>query len=151
VIDTVSKILCIVLIFLMLIVAPLLISYKINDAVARREILFDVTQFIDKVRDTRALTQGEIDQIYMDCNAHGLSVDVKVKRLIKYIVTDDEGTARIRYLTTEDATDLASFSKGDGIQVSVNEIVVSPARSYMYHIFGAEDGALDFTLAGIVG
>ncbi|GHU97109.1 hypothetical protein FACS1894208_12390 [Clostridia bacterium] len=151
-IDTISKILCIVLIFLMLIVAPLLISYKVDDAAARREVLFDVTQFIDKVRDTRALTQGEIDQLYSDCNSHGLAVDVRIRRLIKYITpTDEAGTVKIEYLSTEDIASLGAFSKGDGVQITVKEIAVSPARSYMYGVFGAEDGPLEFTLAGIVG
>ena len=150
-VDTISKILCILLIFLMLIVAPLLISYKMDDATARRQILFDVTQFIDKVRDTRTVTQAELDQFYADCNSHGLVVDVRVYRLVRYIISDDDGVASVGYFINDEAEALRNFSRGDGIQVVVKEVGVSPARSYMFGIFGAENGPLDFTLAGIVG
>ena len=150
-IDTISKILCIVLIFLMLIVAPLLISYKIDDAAVRREILFDVTQFIDKIRDTRIVTQGELNQLYADCNSYGLVVDVRVRRLVRYVLVDDDGVASVDYFINDDDSALESFSKGDGVQVTVTEIGVSPARGYMYSVFGAESGPLEFTLAGIVG
>lgn len=150
-VDTISKILCIVLVFLMLIISPLLISYKMDDAVSRREILLEVTLFIDKVRDTRAITQGELDQFYMACNSHGLSVDVEVRRLVKHVIVDSSGVLNVDYFTNDDPMALTSFNKGDGIQVIITEIGISPARAYMYNVFGAESGPLEFTLAGIVG
>lgn len=151
-VDTISKILCIVLIFLMLIVSPLLISYKMNDAVSRREVLFDVTQFIDTVRDTRTISSGDLDQLYLDCNSHGLVLDVKVKRLVKTVVVDPvTQEVKVNYTINDDPEALTHFNKGDGVQVIVREIGVSPARSYMYSVLGADSGEFSFTLAGIVG
>lgn len=157
-VDTISKILSIVLIFLMLVLAPLLISYKIDDAVARREILFEVTQFIDKVRDTQSVTDTDLDQFYQNCNSHGLTVDVRVRRLVKTVVIDphpedDSYTEEVtvEYTINDDPAALYNFNKGDGVQVVVEEIGISPSRSFMYRVLGADSGPLKFTLAGIVG
>lgn len=151
-VDTISKILSIVLIFLMLIMAPLLISYKIDEAVARREVLFEVTQFIDKVRDTQAISDADLDQFYQDCNSHGLTVDVRVRRLVKTVVIDPyTEDVSVEYTINEDPTALYKFNKGDGVQVVIEEIGVSPSRSFMYRVLGADSGPLKFTLAGIVG
>ena len=157
-VDTISKILSIVLIFLMLVLAPLLISYKIDDAVARREVLFEVTQFIDKVRDTQSVTDADLDQFYQNCNSHGLTVDVRVRRLVKTVVIDpypetDPHTEEVtvEYTINDDPAALYNFNKGDGVQVVVEEIGISPSRSFMYRVLGADSGPLKFTLAGIVG
>jgi len=151
-VDTISKILSIVLIFLMLVLAPLLISYKIDDAVARREILFEVTQFIDKVRDTQTVSPGDLDQFYQNCNSHGLTVDVRVRRLVKTVVVDPHTEeVTVEYTITDDPAALYNFNKGDGVQVVVEEIGISPSRSFMYRVLGADSGPLKFTLAGIVG
>ena len=151
-VDTISKILSIVLIFLMLVLAPLLISYKIDDAVARREILFEVTQFIDKVRDTQSVTDADLDQLYQNCNSHGLTVDVRVRRLVKTVVIDPHTEeVTVEYTINDDPAALYNFNKGDGVQVVVEEIGISPSRSFMYRVLGADSGPLKFTLAGIVG
>lgn len=151
-VDTISKILSIVLIFLMLVLAPLLISYKIDDAVARREILFEVTQFIDKVRDTQSVTDADLDQFYQNCNSHGLTVDVRVRRLVKTVVIDPHTEeVTVEYTINDDPAALYNFNKGDGVQVVVEEIGISPSRSFMYRVLGADSGPLKFTLAGIVG
>lgn len=151
-VDTISKILSIVLIFLMLVLAPLLISYKIDDAVARREVLFEVTQFIDKVRDTQSVTDADLDQFYQNCNSHGLTVDVRVRRLVKTVVIDPHTEeVTVEYTINDDPAALHNFNKGDGVQVMVEEIGISPSRSFMYRVLGADSGPLKFTLAGIVG
>ena len=151
-VDTISKILSIVLIFLMLVLAPLLISYKIDDAVARREVLFEVTQFIDKVRDTQSVTDTDLDQFYQNCNSHGLTVDVRVRRLVKTVVIDPHTEeVTVEYTINDDPPALYNFNKGDGVQVVVEEIGISPSRSFMYRVLGADSGPLKFTLAGIVG
>ena len=151
-VDTISKILCIVLIFLMLIVSPLLISYKIDDAVARREVLFEVTHFIDTVRDTRTVSSGDLDQFYQNCNARGLTVNIEVRRLVKTVVVDPvTQKVAVNYTIVDDPASLTNFSKGDGIQVTVKEIGVSQARSYMYSVLGADSGDFNLTLSGIVG
>ena len=50
--DFINKVITIVLIFVMLVLAPLLISYMTTDMTAERLILNDVTTFIDKVTET---------------------------------------------------------------------------------------------------
>ena len=80
--DFINKVITIALIFILLVMAPLLISYKTDEMMAKRQILNDVANFIDMVKDTGSLSQDNLDKLYIDCNSYGIAVDVKVKRLI---------------------------------------------------------------------
>ena len=65
--DFLNKVVTIILIFIMLVLAPLLVSYKTNDMLGRRLILNDVTTFIDQVKDTATITEDDINKLYLDC------------------------------------------------------------------------------------
>ena len=61
--DFINKIITIILVFVMLVLAPILVSYKNDDMLARREILNDVELFIDKVQDTSSITNDDLNNI----------------------------------------------------------------------------------------
>ena len=44
--------------------APLLISYKTDEMLARREILNNVEMFIDKVQDTSAISEDDLTNTF---------------------------------------------------------------------------------------
>lgn len=151
-VDAISKILSIILIFVMLVVGPLVWVYTMQNSMAQQQVLLEVTRFIDIVRDTRTITDDNLDELYQRCNTHGIAVDVKVRRAIKSVVVDDDtDEVEIAYTLTEDRDDLYSFNKGDGVQVIVTEIGVSRSRQYIYNVLGADMGALEFQLMGVVG
>ncbi|MBR1453189.1 MAG: hypothetical protein IJ593_00870 [Lachnospiraceae bacterium] len=153
--DFINKIITVILVFLMLVVAPMLISYKTDDILARREILNDVEVFIDKVSDTASITKDDINKLYLDCNSHGLTVNVSVSRLIETSAFDEYNQeARINYFSIDDKDDiefLTSINKGDIIKVTVEEVTVSHSRLALFRILGLDDGGLEFSLAGVVG
>lgn len=150
--DFINKIITVVLVFVMLVLAPLLITYKTEDMLAKREILNDVEMFIDKVQDTSALSETDLDKLYLDCNSHGITVDVAVKRLISTAVYDaDLDIAQTNYFAVDDLESLNNINAGDLIQVSVKEVTISAARKATYSILGLDEGAFEFTLAGVVG
>lgn len=152
--DFLNKIVTIILIFIMLVVAPLLISYKSDNMLARREILNDVEVFIDKVQDTSSITEDDLNNLYIKCNSHGLTVDVTVKRLIATAVFDTvsgETVAQTNYFAVDGKEDLKNINAGDIVQVNVKEVTVSASRRATYAILKIDEGALDFTLAGVVG
>ena len=140
--DFINKIITIILVFVMLVLAPILVSYKNDDMLARREILNDVELFIDKVQDTSSITNDDLNKLYLDCNSHGITVDVSVKRLI---------ATQTNYFAVSEESALQSINDGDIIQVSIKELGISPSRRASYKILGLDESGLDFTLAGVVG
>lgn len=150
--DFINKIITVILVFVMLVMAPLLISYKTDDMLARREILNTVENFIDKVQDTSSITVDDLNKLYLDCNSHGITVNVSVKRLIATAVYDnDNNIAQTNYFATDDTESLASINAGDIVQVQINEVTISPARRATYKLLGLDEGEFEFTLAGVVG
>lgn len=150
--DFINKIITVILVFVMLVLAPLLISYKTDDMLARREILNTVENFIDKVQDTSSITEDDLNKLYLDCNSHGLTVNVTVKRLISTAVYDnDNDIAQTNYFATDDVESLASINAGDIVQVQVNEVTISSARRATYRLLGLDEGEFEFSLAGVVG
>ena len=106
--DFINKVITVIMVFAMLVLAPLLISYKSDNMLARREILNDVEVFIDKVQDTSSITVDDLNNLYMTCNSHGLTVDVDVKRLIATAVYDnDNEIAQTNYFAVDDTESLA--------------------------------------------
>lgn len=150
--DFINKIITIILVFVMLVLAPILVSYKNDDMLARREILNDVELFIDKVQDTSSITNDDLNKLYLDCNSHGITVDVSVKRLIATAVFDtDTNLAQTNYFAVSEESALQSINDGDIIQVSIKELGISPSRRASYKILGLDESGLEFTLAGVVG
>lgn len=148
--DFLNKVVTIILIFIMLVLAPLLVSYKTNDMLGRRLILNDVTTFIDQVKDTATITEDDINKLYLDCNSHGLNVDVKIKRLIRTEITKED-VAMTTYFAVDDFSEISALNTGDVIQVHVEEVAFSTARRLTYTLLKIDEGPFEFTLAGAVG
>lgn len=148
--DFLNKTVSIIMVFVMLVLAPLLISYKSDEMLGKRMILNTVTSFIDQVKDTAKITEDDLDKLYLDCNSHGISVDVKVKRLIRTEITKN-GIAQTSYFSVDSYDALQAINPGDVIQVQVKEVGVSPARRLTYNILKIDEGAFEFSLAGAVG
>lgn len=148
--DFINKVVTIALIFIMLVIAPLLISYKTDEMIAKRQILNDVANFIDMVKDTGSLSQDNLDKLYIECNSYGIAVDVKVKRLIRTEIAKD-GESKTVYYSVDKVEELESMNKGDIIKVTVEEIGVSTARRLVYNILKLDEGKFKFSLAGTVG
>lgn len=153
--DIINKIITIVLIFVLLILAPLLISDMISDMQARRLILNEATQFLDKVTDKGLITEDDLNQFYLSINSHGKIMDAYVKRLIRVAIMP-EGELKTVYFT-QDFVDGAGaggddieLNTGDVVQVAVREIGYSAVRNLVYRILGIDTGSFEFTLAGAV-
>lgn len=150
--DFINKVVTVILVFVMLVIAPILISYKSDEMLAKREILNEVEIFIDKVQDTSAVSSDDIDKLYVDCNSHGLAVDVTVKRLIVTETFNSEtDETETHYFAVSDDESLKNINAGDIIQVFVEEVTSSPARTATHTILGIDEGKFSFELAGVVG
>lgn len=150
--DFINKIISIVLVFLLLVLAPLLISYKTDEMIAKRAILNDVNTFIDKVTDAGAVYQEDVDEIYLKCNSYGLVVDVNVERLV-YATTlvQDTGEYIYDYVVDKDFSTGSLLNPNDMIRVTVRESTYSSTRRLTYNLLKVDEGAFEFSLCGLVG
>ena len=161
--DFINKVITIVLIFVMLVLAPLLISYMSTDMTAERLILNDVTQFIDKVTDKYTITDYDLNDLYLAVNSHGGAYEVMVDRyqLYEAPAPESEGGTRILYIRQDDAEQLADdlnypnvtsidLNTKDIVKVKVKEVALSSGKRLFWSIMRVDKGKLEFSLAGTV-
>lgn len=161
--DFINKVITIVLIFVMLVLAPLLISYMTTDMTAERLILNDVTMFIDKVTDKYTITDYDLNDLYLAVNSHGGAYEVIVDRyqLYEEPAPESEGGTRILYIRQDDAEQLADdvnypnitsidLNTRDVVKVRVKEVALSSGKRLFWSIMRVDKGKLEFSLAGTV-
>lgn len=146
--DFLNKVVTLILIFIMLVLAPMLISYMMTDMRAQRLVLNEVSMFIDKVTDKGTITQPDLDQLYLSVNSHGKTLDVTVKRFVR-VASLDQTTGQVKTLYFA-ADDISALNPGDIVQVTVREVGRSPLRSLTYSILKIDIGKFEFSLAGAV-
>ena len=166
--DFINKVITIVLIFVMLVLAPLLISYMSTDMVVERLVLNDVTQFIDKVTDKAMITNKDLNTLYLDVNSHGHSYDVTVHR---YQVLEEPEpeipgsssttSTKLIYVSMDDVESLVNANNSninesvelnvrDVIKVHVEEVSMSSGNRMFWTLLRVDKGKFEFSLAGTV-
>lgn len=148
--DFLNKIIAIILIFLMLVVAPMLISYKIDEALDKRNILNDVETFLDVVTDVKGISEEELDQLYINCNSYGMLVDVSVKVYMKTAVPDGADAYKYYYQALYNREDIKAIAGGSIVKVEVKEIGLSGMRRLQHTLLGYDDGSFKLELAKAV-
>lgn len=156
--DFINKIITIILIFLMLVLAPLMISYLSTDMVAQRLILNDTSQFIDKVTDKGSITEYDLNDLYLAVNSHGSAYNVVIEH---YILVEEpippDGATKLLYIKNDDIealiegkTDNLSLNVKDVIKVHVEEVSRSAGNRLLWSVLRIDKGKFEFSLAGTV-
>lgn len=145
--DFINKIIMIVLIFILFACGGLLFTTTMADARAQLLIMNDVTLFLDKTTDKGAITESDLDILYIDVNSHGLTVDVDVERSVRTASKDADNEIVIVYIPVDD---LDVLNHTDAVKVTVKEIGTSPGRMLAYKLIGVDSGRFEFSLAGSV-
>lgn len=148
--DFINKVVTIILIFMLLVMGPLIMSYKTEEMLAKRLILNDVTSFIDKVKDTAIIAEDDLDKLYVDCNSHGIVINVAVKKLIRTEISK-EGKIATVYYAVDSLEGFEEMHPGDVVKVYVTEVGISSSRRITYNILKIDEGKFKFSLAGTVG
>jgi len=156
--DFVSKVITIIMCFVMLVVAPILMVFATENGTSRLLVLNEITAFLDKVSDKGTISPTDLDQIYNDLNSHGMVLDVDVNRMMRVAFTEASstgagGTINEAYIKIEEAngSEDINLNTKDVIQVHVYEVVDNPVRKLLYNFLRIDNGALDVTLAKTVG
>ena len=157
--DFLNKVMTLVLIFIMLVIGPMLLSYSSTDMVAERLILNDVTQFIDKVTDKSIVTDYDINDLYLAVNSHGNSYNVEVARYQLLEEPLPDGSTKLVYIRHDDMEKLVDGEDPDGmvelnikdvVKVTVTETNITPGKRLFWNILRVDKGTFNFSLAGTV-
>ena len=142
-----TRVISIILAFLMLIAAPLINTYGVQDMENRIELLNDVSDFLDKQTDKHAITEYDLNQFYLDAESHGMTVDVEVSRYTQTTTTLQDGTIKTLYIV---ADDISSLNTHDILQVKVTEVSTTPYKKLLNIFLKIYDEPYEVELAKMV-
>lgn len=151
-VDFVNKIITLIMIFVLLVIAPLTVSYMSDEMTMRRLVLNEVTQFIDTTTDKGSVQESDLNDLYLGVNSCGGTFNVTVKRLIRVAterINPTTGNKEVKTMYFSDDS-LEDMNTGDVIKVSVEEIGVSPAKKFVWNMLKVDMGKFKFSLAGAV-
>ena len=153
--DYINKVITLILIFVMLVLGPLTFSYLSDELTSKRMILNEVTKFLDKVTDQASISGSDLDDFYLAINSYGMVLDAKIERYMQTPAVGLDGKTENIYFMANDFRDLGpndvvNFVPSDVIQVSVEEVAVSPGRRLMYYILRVDTGRYELTMAAAV-
>lgn len=159
--DFLNKIIEIILIFILLVLAPITISYMSSEMITQRTALNEVAQFIDRVTDKQMITKADVDDLYLALGATGGRYDIEIKRYVPVSVPITESgvtvvhTTRSSYIATDDVDDITSsdaleLNVSDVVKVTVKEVSMSQAKRLLWNVLKLDSGKLEFSLAGSV-
>jgi hypothetical protein len=144
-----SKCISIILVFFLLIIAPMINIYGQHEMQGRMEILNDVTAFLDRVTDKGEITQDDIDEFTLTVESHGLVLDVDIDRLVKTATLIDASTEEldITYIAADDITKLSS---GNVVKVSVKEISTTRFKKLLNIFLKFNEPNFELTMSKMV-
>lgn len=139
----ISKCISLILVFLMLIVAPLLNVYGTHEMEGRMEILNETTEFLDKSTDKGTIDEDDYNEFALKVEAHGMVLDISVDRMIYTEVLMEDGTISGTYIAADDTSVL---NPGDIVRVRLQEISVTPYRKLLTSLLRLEEPEYNLTL-----
>jgi hypothetical protein len=142
-----SRIVGLILAFLMLIIAPLINAYGVQEMENKVELLNDVSEFLDKQTDKGGITDEDMDQFYVNVQSHGMILDVKVDRLVKTATESGDGTIHTTYIAADDNTIL---NKHDILKVKITEKSSTPYKRLLNVFLRMDDNPYKLEMAKMV-
>lgn len=139
----------IVLVFALLIIAPMINVYGQREMQGRMEILNDVTTFLDKVTDKGEITQDDIDEFTLTVQSHGLVLDVNIDRLVKTATIIDPATEELD-ITYIAADDISKLSSGNIVKVSIKENSTTRFKKLLNIFLKFNEPSFELTMSKMV-
>ena len=131
----------------MLIIAPLINAYGVQEMENKVELLNDVSVFLDKQTDKGGITDEDMDQFYVNVQSHGMILDVKVDRLVKTATESGDGTIHTTYIAADDNTIL---NKHDILKVKITEKSSTPYKRLLNVVLRMDDNPYKLEMAKMV-
>jgi hypothetical protein len=143
-----SKLIGLVLLFFLLIVAPIINITGIQESQDRMEILNDTCEFLDMVTDKRSITEDDLTEFGLKVASNGIVADVQVTRLVRISTSDTSGTDTHSSYVAVDDTDVLNV--GDMVRVEINEISPDLYRRFLISFLRLDTGNYELSMAKIV-
>lgn len=131
----------------MLIIAPLINAYGVQEMENKVELLNDVSEFLDKQTDKGGIIDEDMDQFYVNVQSHGMILDVKVDRLVKTATESGDGTIHTTYIAADDNTIL---NKHDILKVKITEKSSTPYKRLLNVVLRMDDNPYKLEMAKMV-
>lgn len=142
-----SRMISLILVFFMLILAPLVNSYCVTEMENRRQLLNEVTSFLDVVTDKKTITNDDLNEFYMKVSSYGMVLDVQVNRLVKTATLESDGKVNITYIP---ADDISLLNQRDVVQIKLKEKSQSAYQKILHIFLGLDDEYYSLTMAKMV-
>jgi hypothetical protein len=113
----------------------------------RRQLLSEVTKFLDEVTDKHAITNDDLNQFYMKVESYGMVLDVQVNRLVKTATLESDGGVNVTYIA---ADDISLLNQRDVVQVKLIEKSESAYQKILNIFLGISDESYSLTMAEMV-
>lgn len=112
----------------------------------RREIVMDVTQFIDSVVDSRHITDAMLSELNTSISSHSILVDYEIEHYCLSVDPDPLNPGSYYETYVKDVDDSRDFQKGDKISVHFFSTGYSAAESISHKMVGLFIPKLDETI-----
>lgn len=147
--DVFGKVLGVMLAFILLFFAPFTMVTLSNEMVARRTIMNEMQTFIDEVIDTRAVTDSQLEELYLGISGLGPICDVEVSRYVRTVDPDPVNAGKIytTYVYSENNTE---YNQGDKVSLRVHAIGYTGAAKMLRPFIGAWVAPIDYTFTARV-
>lgn len=142
-----SRIIALILVFFMLILAPLVNSYCVTEMENRRQLLNEVTGFLDVVTDKKSVTNDDLNEFYLKVSSYGMVLDVQVNRLVKTATLEKDGNVNVTYIA---ADDISLLNQKDVVQIKLTEKSESAYQKILSIFIGLDDENYSLTMAKMV-
>jgi|UPI00051C0964 hypothetical protein len=142
-----SRIISLILVFFMLILAPLVNSYCVTEMENRRQLLNEVTSFLDVVTDKKSITNDDLNKFYLKVSSYGMVLDVQINRLVKTATLEKDGVVNTTYIA---ADDISLLNQRDVVQIKLVEKSESAYQKILSIFIGVDDENYSLTMAKMV-
>lgn len=142
-----SKIIGLVIVFVMLVLGPTLRSVQMDSISQRRELYNEVTNMLDNITDSGQITNQTIEDFYLGVASKGIPVDVQIERYVKVVNPDGQGGTYYTYTYSDEIND---WNKGDICKIKVTQLTETNLQKLSYNLSKMYTKPIDFTFAGRV-
>lgn len=133
--DIPGKVISLLVAFVLIVIAPFVVTVTSNEMIDRRAAFMTMSQFVDGVIDSRTITDQELKEFNAELQSYGMTMDYTIEREIRSVNPDplNPGQYVRTYVPTDDTR---KYNQGDHIILRVRSLGYSSSASLAHSIIG---------------
>lgn len=145
--DIINKIIAVILAFVILVFGPMTIVTYTQDLTMQRGVLNKMSEFIDKVCTTGAISDKQLEAFYLDVSSFGYTIDAKINRYVPVNNPNADGSIRVSYMP---ASTNNTYNTGDIVQIKCKAIDLTGPQKMVRALLSISQQKFDVTLSNMV-